>query len=107
MGKNKIKYRYYLLLALLIIVLGFIIFPKIPYLNLFIYYAFDFILFSVLCLLLKFKMRPMYTVSIILLTSMGLLTLMGKTSMAERMGTPTFLLLFLACLLSIKELIKK
>lgn len=104
---NKIKYRYHLLFAVLIIIFVYMVFPKIPYLNLFAYYSFDFILFITLSLLLKFKVRLLYVASLFLIVIMGMLTLAGRTDSAERLGTSTFLMLLLACMLSIRDLVKR
>lgn len=107
MIKNNLLSKNIRYIAILIVVLGLFIYPRIPYINLYATYSIEFTLWIFIILFFKFKAMPIYIVSLFFIVIMAILTLVGMNALADQISTSTFLMLVTSVVIMVKENVKK
>lgn len=105
----KIKFlinKFRLHIAMIFLVLGIFLPSKIPYVNLFAEYINSFIIWIVVLVVVGFRWRNLFLVSIGIFIVISLLTFMNKNTLAETLGNSVFLILVTATMLLFWEEIK-
>ena len=98
------KYRFYFVVALLIIAL-FII-PNVPYVNLYSKYLWDIVPGIIIAILFRFNYKVLFGISLFFLILMAFLAIGSKQGNVEQIGNWVFILLAIATGVAISKLIK-